>query len=235
VKSSRREVFKKSAAYALFFGALFGGGVFISPKLYAKNIHLRPPGALDENEFLATCIKCGQCIQVCPYHSIDMYDITQLNSIGTPYIDANERGCYLCDLFPCILSCPTGSLQHEVTTADDINMGVAYVNDIDNCFAFIGKRVEKDDLKMILSHSNKNEKESEVLEKVQNYVGKECTICADMCPYPDKQSAIEMVYETNETFPKINQKCVGCGVCAELCPSSVISIIPRKTYEEVYA
>ncbi|MGB5670042.1 MAG: 4Fe-4S binding protein, partial [Sedimenticolaceae bacterium] len=32
---------------------------------------LRPPGALkdarlDEHDFLSACIKCGQCVQVCP-------------------------------------------------------------------------------------------------------------------------------------------------------------------------
>ncbi|MDR1614879.1 MAG: 4Fe-4S dicluster domain-containing protein [Campylobacteraceae bacterium] len=231
-KLERREVLKKGSAYTLFFGALFGGGIYISPKLYAKNNHLRPPGALDEKSFLATCIKCGQCMQVCPYHSINMYDITNLNSIGTPYIDAHERGCYLCDLFPCILACPTGSLQHEVTEASDIHMGTAYIDDIDNCLAFIGQKIEKESLKA--TFSNQNEREAKLLDAIQGYIGKECTICADMCPYPDKTDAIEMVHENSRVFPKINQKCVGCGVCAELCPSSVISVASRKTYEEVY-
>ncbi len=27
---------------------------------------LRPPGAIPEDDFLAACIKCGQCVQVCP-------------------------------------------------------------------------------------------------------------------------------------------------------------------------
>ncbi|MDR2080974.1 MAG: 4Fe-4S dicluster domain-containing protein [Campylobacteraceae bacterium] len=226
----RREFLKKGSAYALFFGALFGCGIYISPKLYAKNSFLRPPGALDEKEFLATCIKCGQCIQVCPYHSINMYDITHLSSVGTPYIDAGKRGCYLCDLFPCILACPTGSLRHEVHSAEDIRMGAAYISDINGCFAYMGKKVEKEDLKPL--QSNQNEREATVYENYKNYEGKECTICADMCPYPDKTNAIEMVYENDKVFPQIHSKCAGCGVCAELCPASAISITPR--YEEVY-
>ncbi|MDR2790321.1 MAG: 4Fe-4S dicluster domain-containing protein [Campylobacteraceae bacterium] len=228
----RREALKKSSAYALFFGTLFGCGIYISPKLYAKNSFLRPPAALDEKEFLATCIKCGQCIQVCPYHSINMYDITHLNSIGTPYINANERGCYLCDLLPCILACPTGSLRHEVQRAEEIRMGTAYISDINGCFAYMGKKVEKKDLKLLIS--NQNEREAAVYENYQNYEGKECTICADMCPYPDKTDAIEMVYKEGKAFPQINSKCAGCGVCAELCPASAISVAARKTYEEVY-
>jgi ferredoxin-type protein NapG len=231
-KLQRREALKNGAAYTLFFGALFGSGIYISPKLYAENNYLRPPGALDEKSFLATCIKCGQCVQVCPYHSINIYDIANLNSVGTPYIDAHKRGCYLCDLFPCILSCPTGSLQHEVTNADDIQMGMAYIDNMDGCLAFIKQEVKKESLKIF--YSNQNDREAKLINTVLNYIGKECTICADMCPYPDKTSAIEMIYKDGRAFPKINQKCVGCGVCAELCPSSIISIAPRKTYEEVY-
>ena len=31
---------------------------------------LRPPGALDERDFLARCIKCGRCIEACPYKAL---------------------------------------------------------------------------------------------------------------------------------------------------------------------
>ena len=32
------------------------------PLVYARTKRLRPPGALDEKDFLASCIKCGQCV-----------------------------------------------------------------------------------------------------------------------------------------------------------------------------
>ena len=35
---------------------------------------LRPPGALQEQQFLAACIKCGQCVQVCPVEAIKQAD-----------------------------------------------------------------------------------------------------------------------------------------------------------------
>ena len=38
----------------------------------------------------------------------------------------------------------------------------------------------------------------------------------------------------NGKRPKINSSCVGCGVCAELCPSSAIIIEPRLSYEDYY-
>jgi len=31
---------------------------------------IRPPGALAEDEFLARCIRCGECMKVCPTNAI---------------------------------------------------------------------------------------------------------------------------------------------------------------------
>ncbi len=38
----------------------------------------------------------------------------------------------------------------------------------------------------------------------------------------------------NGKRPKINSSCVGCGVCAELCPTSAIVIEPRLSYDDYY-
>ena len=57
----------------------------------SASLYLRPPGALAERGFRSSCIKCGQCVQVCPYHSIYLLDITHLFDIGTPVIDAKVR------------------------------------------------------------------------------------------------------------------------------------------------
>ena len=45
----------------------------ILPKSQNNRLFLRPPGAVEN--FEALCIKCGQCIQVCPYHSIDLLEM----------------------------------------------------------------------------------------------------------------------------------------------------------------
>ena len=47
---------------------------------------VRPPGALKEQEFLASCIKCGQCVQVCPVNAIKLADLEEGFAIGAPYI-----------------------------------------------------------------------------------------------------------------------------------------------------
>lgn len=97
----------------------FGVGIsFLARKSESKTL-LRPPGALEEFDFLASCIKCGQCIQVCPFSSISLLDLSGGINTATPYIDPVKRGCYLCDLFPCILCCPSGALDDEVQKIEE--------------------------------------------------------------------------------------------------------------------
>jgi ferredoxin-type protein NapG len=84
------------------------------PLVYARTKRLRPPGALDEKDFLASCIKCGQCVQVCPVQAIKLADLVDGFGVGAPYIDAREQACdFSCDAVQCILACPTGSLVQE--------------------------------------------------------------------------------------------------------------------------
>jgi len=53
--------------------------------------------------------------------------------------------------------------------------------------------------------------------------GGECRTCIDVCPY----EAIETVEIDFQGQPKvIVDKCVGCGVCANPCPTKVITIVP---------
>lgn len=233
-----RRDFVKYGVGTVFFSSFFITGTYILPKLEAGKLFLRPPGAINEKDFLSTCIKCGQCVQVCPYHSLSLLDINNGNTNGTPHVNARERGCYLCDLLPCVLACPSGSLNHDITKAEEVEMGMAILKNPNKCFALLNKKIQKTDISRILSHSNKNEREAKVLEKLKTYVGKVCTICADMCPYPEKEKAIQMK-QNNEGkwFPKVMNECVGCGVCEELCPTSeesAIVIVPRATYEEIY-
>jgi ferredoxin-type protein NapG len=83
------------------------------PLVYAKKSRLRPPGALDEHDFLASCIKCGQCVQVCPVQAIKLADLVDGFGVGVPYIDARAQACdFSCDAAQCILACPTGALTY---------------------------------------------------------------------------------------------------------------------------
>lgn len=84
------------------------------PVVDARPPRLRPPGALNEKDFLSSCIKCGQCVQVCPVQAIKLADIGDGFGLGVPYIDARAQACdFSCDAVQCILACPTGSLTYE--------------------------------------------------------------------------------------------------------------------------
>ncbi len=84
------------------------------PLIYARTKRLRPPGALDEKDFLASCIKCGQCVQVCPVQAIKLADLVDGIGVGVPHIDAREQACdFSCDAVQCILACPTGALVYK--------------------------------------------------------------------------------------------------------------------------
>jgi len=84
------------------------------PVLGRWHKRIRPPGALKEQEFLASCIKCGQCVQVCPVNAIKLADLDEGFGIGTPYIDTRAQACdFSCDGLQCVLACPTGSLTHR--------------------------------------------------------------------------------------------------------------------------
>lgn len=93
------------------------GGAALSgwlPLAYGRKARLRPPGALDEKDFLASCIKCGQCVQVCPVQAIKLADLVDGFGVGVPYIEAREQACdFSCDAVQCILACPTGALVYQ--------------------------------------------------------------------------------------------------------------------------
>ncbi|RIX42534.1 MAG: 4Fe-4S dicluster domain-containing protein [Rhodocyclales bacterium GT-UBC] len=98
---------------------LAGGVIGLSllgyvPVVNARHTRLRPPGALDENDFLSSCIKCGQCVQVCPVQAIKLGDIDDGFGLGVPHIDSRQQACdFSCDAVQCILACPTGALTYE--------------------------------------------------------------------------------------------------------------------------
>ncbi|TKB07754.1 4Fe-4S dicluster domain-containing protein [Desulforhopalus sp. IMCC35007] len=94
---------------------------------------LRPPGAVPEEIFPAKCIRCGRCVEVCPYRSITMLDIRAGIHAGTPLIEAENIPCYLC--MKCVDVCPTGSLRR--IQQEETRMGLAVINRF-HCAAWIG-------------------------------------------------------------------------------------------------
>ncbi len=95
---------------------------------------LRPPGAVVEDEFEKTCIRCRKCMEVCPYDSIKTAHAEWGLKMGAPLIVPREIPCYLCMKCPPV--CPTGALQ-PITQKEEARMGLAVI-DTDACFAYNG-------------------------------------------------------------------------------------------------
>lgn len=138
-KERQRRMFLRSIALT---AGMTGISLLGFVPVLAKKLHdrLRPPGALLEEEFLAACIKCGQCVQVCPVEAIKLADLTDGFGIGVPYIEARAQACdFSCDGLQCVLACPTGALIHEVDFPSQVDMGIARVVEPSTCLAVQGK------------------------------------------------------------------------------------------------
>ena len=80
---------------------------------------LRPPGAIEEGDFLDQCTKCADCLDACPYGVIQKSVVTQY-----PVIFPEEKPCQLCEDFPCIEACEADVLL-PVENSLDVTMGIA--------------------------------------------------------------------------------------------------------------
>ena len=86
---------------------------------------IRPPGALSELEFLASCTRCGACISACPYGAIKKQPINAGVAASAPYIEPAVQACHMCEDFPCISACEDGALLP--IRPEQMNMGTAVV------------------------------------------------------------------------------------------------------------
>jgi len=103
--------------------------------------YLRPPGAIEEQAFLSTCIRCGKCGESCPNDTIKFLGFENgWSSYNTPYIVPREKPCILC--MDCSKACPTGAIKKIQYDADQIlekvEMGKAKVNE-ELCLSYQGK------------------------------------------------------------------------------------------------
>jgi polyferredoxin len=109
----------------------------------AGNYHpgtIRPPASLPEAEFLERCIKCGQCMRVCPSNCIAPAGLNHgFESLWTPVLNfrIGSSGCQL-NCTACGHICPTAairpiSLEEKVGAGrfearGPIRMGTAFVD-----------------------------------------------------------------------------------------------------------
>ncbi|GAW94045.1 4Fe-4S dicluster domain-containing protein [Calderihabitans maritimus] len=94
---------------------------------------LRPPGAVEEEEFLATCRRCGKCIEACPGGALREAGPEHGLALGTPYLVPGEVPCSLC--LTCQQVCPSGAIQS--LARDKVRIAVAVIKR-DRCLAWQG-------------------------------------------------------------------------------------------------
>lgn len=200
----------KSLGLATAGGLVWSG--FIEESRSAPLI-LRPPGALPEKQFLASCTKCGMCVEACPYDALTLAKPGDRKPIGTPYFIPRTNPCYMCKDIPCVPACPTGSLDKTLVSEknekgepelniDLAKMGLA-VLDRETCIA---------------------------------YAGIQCDACYRACPLIDK--AITVEYTRNIRTGKHamlapvvhSEACTGCGLCEKACITEKASVfvLPRE-------
>jgi len=157
---------------------------------------VRPPGAMEESEFLGKCIRCGECMKVCPTNAIQpaMFE-AGLEEMWTPVLKQELAYCeYKCNM--CTQVCPTGAIG-KLTLAEKqkVKVGLAYV-DRDRCLPWAYARM----CQVCYEQCPLPEKAITLTDvKVTTASGTSITV---------KQ-------------PHVNiDLCIGCGICQNKCPVS---------------
>jgi len=103
---------------------------------------IRPPHALPEPEFLTKCTGCGDCITACPHDVVfALSSGSGLRAENTPALDLLNRGCHMCDGWPCVTACEPEALVRpdQIEEAPPAPPRLALVEiDTETCLAYLG-------------------------------------------------------------------------------------------------
>ena len=186
-------------------------GVFVYPLMRVsgatgKNFNskaIRPPGATPEPEFLARCIKCDQCLRVCPTNVLQPAALeTGVEGIWTPVLNMRTGYCELnCTL--CGQVCPTGAIQ-SITIEEKIGRG---------------EHAAQGPIRLGTAFFDRGRCLPWAMDKA-------CVVCEEVCPTSPKA-----IFSRNETIVRrdgtpVTLKrpfmdpalCIGCGICEHECP-----------------
>lgn len=164
---------------------------------------LRPPGAKSEKDFLSACVRCGLCVQDCPYKILSLAKLGNEPAHGTPYFTARTGPCEMCDDIPCVKACPTGALDKSLDKIDDSRMGVAVLLGRETCLNLQGLRCD-------------------VCYRVCPLIDKAIKLDRRHNERTGAHAILEPVV--------VNDVCTGCGKCEKACvlEEAAIKVLPRR-------
>ena len=162
---------------------------------------IRPPGSIKESDFLRRCVKCGECMKVCPTNAIQpalleagfegLWTPVLINKIG--YCEYN---CVLCSHV-----CPTGAITPLTVEKK------------------LGKGTGQKPLKIGTAFYDRGR----CLPWAMDI---DCIVCEEVCPTSPKAIWFESVeVQLRNGAKKILKQpridtnlCIGCGICENKCP-----------------
>jgi MauM/NapG family ferredoxin protein len=155
---------------------------------------IRPPGALPEPRFLAACVRCGECMKVCPTNALQpASDQAGPEGLWTPVLVPKTGYCeYYCSL--CTQVCPTGAIKElRIREKTEVRIGSAWINK-DRCIPYaLGRSCT-------------------VCEEKCPTSPKAITLVTTETAMPDGTWEIQEV-------PVVDfDLCIGCGICETKCP-----------------
>jgi MauM/NapG family ferredoxin protein len=155
---------------------------------------IRPPGAQNEGEFLARCIRCGQCLKVCLTNGLQpvLWE-AGLEGLYTPKLAPRMGYCnYSCNL--CGQVCPTGAIPNlDLKVKQATNLGTAFINR-SRCIPY----TEGADCLVCEEH---------------------CPVAPKAIGFSEQEVINLQGDRARVKLPLVNpDRCIGCGHCEKVCP-----------------
>lgn len=195
----------------MFFAGVVGALGYPFLKIHGTNTDanfspdlIRPPGSVEESEFLEKCIKCDQCINSCPTNVLQPATWAEggLEGLWTPVMNFNIAHCQLkCTL--CSEVCPTGAIR-KITVEEKLGKG---------------DFVEQGPIVLGTAFFDKG-------RCLPHAMDIPCVVCEEVCPVSPKaiqthdeevKTVFNEVVVLNKPFI-VPDLCIGCGICQAECP-----------------
>jgi len=155
---------------------------------------IRPPGALPEPRFLAACVRCGECMKVCPTNALQpASNQAGAEGLWTPVLVPKIGYCeYYCSL--CTQVCPTGAIKElKIREKVKVRIGSAWIRK-DRCIPY-------------------------ALGRSCTVCEEKCPTSPKAVKLIETETAMPDGTWAAQEVPVVDlDLCIGCGICETKCP-----------------